>query len=101
MEEVTFACDSLLEGTGFEPSVPRDTTNLSSRLWLVPANRKVGAKENRPTKRRALPPLNRWFESISLHRRASPHPHPLPPPPPPPPARLHPYTPPKPPHSLP
>src|SRR4029077_6382563 len=42
---------------GFEPSVPRDTTNLSSRLWLVPANRKVGAKENRHTKRRALPPI--------------------------------------------
>ena len=49
--------DSALEGTGFEPSVPRDTTNLSSRLWLVPANRKVGAKENRHTKRRALPPI--------------------------------------------
>src|SRR6267378_2124421 len=45
-----FAADSALEGTGFEPSVPRDTTNLSSRLWLVPANRKVGAKENRHTK---------------------------------------------------
>ena len=43
---VRFAPDSPLEGTGFEPSVPRDTTNLSSRLWLVPANRKVGAKEN-------------------------------------------------------
>src|SRR6266478_6446839 len=36
------------------------------RLWLVPANRKVGAKENRHTKRRALPPRNRWFESCSL-----------------------------------
>ena len=38
------------------------------RLWLVPANRKVGAKENRHTKRRALPPRNRWFESRSLQR---------------------------------
>src|SRR6266404_8368645 len=64
-----FAQDSSLEGTGFEPSVPRDTTNPSSRLWLVPANRKVGAKENRHTKRRALPPRNRWFESCSLRRR--------------------------------
>ena len=36
--------DSPLEGTGFEPSVPRDTTNLSSRLWLVPANRKSQRK---------------------------------------------------------
>src|SRR4029077_490643 len=63
--------DSALEGTGFEPSVLRDTTNLSSRLWLVPANRKVGAKENRHTKRRALPPRNRWFESLycTLRRR--------------------------------
>src|SRR6266850_2851706 len=64
-----FAPDSPVEGTGFEPSVPRDTTNLSSRLWLVPANRKVGAKENRHTKRRALPPRNRWFESCSPQRR--------------------------------
>src|SRR6266446_3423202 len=38
-------------------------------LWLVPANRKVGVKENRHTKRRALPPRNRWFESCSLQRR--------------------------------
>jgi len=67
--KIRFAPDSPLEGTGFEPSVPRDTTNLSSRLWLVPANRKVGAKENRHTKRRALPPRNRWFESCSLQRR--------------------------------
>jgi hypothetical protein len=64
----TVSSDSPLEGTGFEPSVPRDTTNLSSRLWLVPANRKVGAKANRHTKRRALPPRNRWFESCSLQR---------------------------------
>src|SRR5712671_4008792 len=69
VEAHRFAVDSPLEGTGFEPSVPRDTTNLSSRLWLVPANRKVAAKENRHTKRRALPPRNRWFESCSLQRR--------------------------------
>ena len=41
------------------------------RLWLVPANRKVGAKDNRHTKRRALPPRNRWFESCSLESGAN------------------------------
>src|SRR4051812_30915827 len=48
-----FVADSLLEETGFEPSVPRDTDqafNVASG-WF-PANRKVGAKENRHTKRR-------------------------------------------------
>ena len=29
----------------------------------------MGAKENRHTKRRVLPPRNRWFESCSLQRR--------------------------------
>src|SRR5437762_8878350 len=65
--------DSALEGTGFEPSVPRDTTNLSSRLWLVPANRKVGEKENRHTKRRALPPRKRWFGSCSSSAESANH----------------------------
>src|SRR5712672_2417647 len=40
-----------------------------SPLVGLPANRKVGVKENRHTKRRALPPRNRWFESGSLQRR--------------------------------
>src|SRR6266404_4394018 len=35
--------DSALEGTGLGSSVPRDATTLSSRLWSVPANLKVGA----------------------------------------------------------
>ena len=38
--------------------------------WFPPTE-KVGAKENRHTKRQALPPRNRWFESCSLHRRVS------------------------------
>jgi hypothetical protein len=40
------------------------------RLWLVPRQPKSRSeRENRHTKRRALPPRNRWFESCSLHRR--------------------------------
>src|SRR6266404_6715264 len=40
-----FAQDSSLEGTGFEPSVPRDTTNPSSRLWLVPQPKSRSERE--------------------------------------------------------
>ena len=36
--------DTVVIRIRFEPSVPRDTTNLSSRLWLVPANRKSQRK---------------------------------------------------------
>ena len=55
---------------GFEPSIPRDRTNLSmSPSGWFPPTEASGAKENRHTKRRALPPRNRWFESCSLQRR--------------------------------
>jgi hypothetical protein len=48
---VRFAPDSPLEGTGFEPSVPRDTTNLSmSPLVGSPPTEKSERKENRHTK---------------------------------------------------
>src|SRR5215475_11622545 len=44
-----FAPDSPLEGTRFEPSVPRDATNISKaaswRLFLIPRDGKVGAIE--------------------------------------------------------
>ena len=56
IDGVRFATDSPLERSGFEPSVRRDTDqafNVASG-WF-PANRKVGAKENRHTKRRAFP----------------------------------------------
>jgi hypothetical protein len=48
-EEVRFAVDSPLEGTGFEPSVPRDTTKFST--WAHVASTRslshgeVGAKK--------------------------------------------------------
>jgi hypothetical protein len=47
---VEFASDSLLERTGFEPSVPRDTTKVSRGAHfalLIPRNGKAGANENR------------------------------------------------------
>jgi hypothetical protein len=74
--------DSPLEGTRFEPSVPRDATNISKaaswRLFLIPRDGKVGAIEiPRPAERRL--PQYQTFESISLHRGAcEPHGSPKP-----------------------
>jgi hypothetical protein len=46
-----FAPDSALEGTGFEPSVPCDTTKFSTPAIVTyawfPARGKVGANDNR------------------------------------------------------
>jgi hypothetical protein len=42
----------------------RVTQSFNVASGWFPANRKVGVKENRHTKRRALPPRNRWFESL-------------------------------------
>ena len=50
-----FVADSLLEGTGFEPWVPVTRAIFQCRLWLVARQPKVGTRENRHTKRQALP----------------------------------------------
>ena len=52
--------DSPLEGAGFEPSVPRDTT---------PRTEKWARKENRNHEDAGCLQRDRWFESDSLQRR--------------------------------
>jgi hypothetical protein len=50
---VQFVADSPLEGTGFEPSVPRDTAKprpVHLTLARFPETEKVGANENRQHK---------------------------------------------------
>jgi hypothetical protein len=83
-----FVADSALEGTGFEPSVPRDTTNLSmsplvasrqpkSRSEREPAHEASGPSPAEPMVRILFPPAespcliqprplqveNRWFRA--------------------------------------
>ena len=57
-----FAADSALEGDGFEPSVPRQ---VSLAAPSIPAQF-TSLNINRLARDR-----DRWFESISLHRRIS------------------------------
>jgi hypothetical protein len=54
-----FAMDSLLEGTGFEPSVPRDTTKVSGPADVAsagfPSNGNTAGREPTPRGRGRLP----------------------------------------------
>ena len=59
-EEVGFAVDSLLEGDGFEPSVPRQVFLAAPSIHAQFTFRNI----NRLARDR-----DRWFESISLQRR--------------------------------
>jgi len=59
---VKFAVDSLLEGDGFEPSVPRKRNNFSRPPPFDPPQFAF-RKRNRLLRTR-----NRWFESTSLQR---------------------------------
>ena len=43
-EGVKFAAESLVEEAGFEPSVPRDATNVQRRLCLVRRQPKAGKR---------------------------------------------------------
>jgi hypothetical protein len=62
--------DSPAEGTGFERSVPRDTTNLSmSPLVGSPPTEKSERKRTDTRSAGPFPQRNRWFESGSLPLR--------------------------------
>ena len=62
--KLEFAVDSLLEGTGFEPSVPREC-RPRFETDLLPLRHGHSAEENR----RIFGERDRWFESGSLQRR--------------------------------
>jgi hypothetical protein len=71
-----FIADSALEGAGFEPSVPRDTTEVSrgglcrlARDSSPTANEPTGSDENRHSRQHQVPSAGPMFGSGSLHRR--------------------------------
>src|SRR6516164_9083488 len=59
--------DSLLEGDGFEPSVPRDRTALSNTS--KPYECMYFRDRHSGVRTWPIATGNRWFESISLQRR--------------------------------
>ena len=70
-----FAVDSPLEGTGFEPSVPRRARGIVVVSVLVRANFSVGRKSSRdemsPSGNLDRATRYRWFESGFLQRRVN------------------------------